>query len=478
MARRLWLCGVLAAAALGCAGEPGAPGAKGDPGHDGVDGASSGGAAEPSISAVVPASVFLARAVAVTLSGAATAWTAKAKVDFGPGITVEALTVASPTALVAKIRIAADAAAGPRDVAVADGEKTLVYKGAFDVEAPLELGLDGSPAQGSIFVVRARGLDFATPFDTTEAGSPFNPTYPNLSLGTSPGVTAELLGVSEYAVKYRMFVDVDAATTSVKADLASGPKADAVDFPFPAAFAIAARAATPLVPGVATTISLAHPGDSALLSYTPPSAALTIVDVGSSTTELTATPAGYFLPESGKFADQFAVSPGVTFVSSSGAKYYAVYTDYNAKGGYDLDVTAHETTAQGSGEKEPNDSKNLAISNGAVTPPWVTLSAGLEDASDEDWFAVTVDAAHVGKSIHVQTTGLDQFTDTVVDIFEQQGNTLIPLGPNGKPSDDSGLLDELTSLATASAGTYFVKVSASPFFDAAHTKYDVIIRLE
>ena len=95
-----------------------------------------------------------------------------------------------------------------------------------------------------------------------------------------------------------------------------------------------------------------------------------------------------------------------------------------------------------------------------------------------DWFAVTVDAAHVGKSIHVQTSGLDPFTDTVVDIFEQQGNMLLPLGPKGNPSDDVGYLDELTSLVTASAGTYFVKVSASPYFDPAHAAYDVIIRLE
>ena len=79
-------------------------------------------------------------------------------------------------------------------------------------------------------------------------------------------------------------------------------------------------------------------------------------------------------------------------------------------------------------------------------------AGGAVDESDQDWFAVTVDAAQVGKSIHVQTTGLDPRTDTVVDIFEQQGNTLIPLGPNGKPSDDFGLLDELTSVATTSPG--------------------------
>ena len=478
MARRLWLCGVLAAAALGCAGEPGAPGAKGDPGQNGVDGASGGAAGVPSLSAVVPGSTFLARSLDVTLSGANTAWTDAVKVDFGPAIKVETLTVASPTALVAHVAVAADAAAGPRDVVVTDGKETLVYKGAFHVETPLKLTLVGAPAQGSIFTVHARGLDFQTPFDTTQAGSQFDPTYPNVSLGTSPGVTSALTSVSEYAVDYQVFVDVDAAATSVEADIVSGPKGDPVDFPFPAAYAIAARKPTPLKAGVATKIMLALPGDSALLSYAPASNALTIVDVVSSTMDLNATPAGHFLPKSGKFADQFAIRSGVTFVSSALDPFYAVYADYYAHGGYELDVTAIETAAQGGGETEPNDSKNLAMSNGAVTPPWVTKSATLADESDQDWFAVNVDAPQVGKSIHVQTSGLDPLTDTVVDIFEQQGNALVPMGPKGNPSDDSGYLDELTSLATTSAGMYFVKVSASPYFDPAHSGYDVIIRLE
>ncbi len=107
-------------------------------------------------------------------------------------------------------------------------------------------------------------------------------------------------------------------------------------------------------------------------------------------------------------------------------------------------MTATETAAQGGAEVEPNDSKNLAMNNGVVTPPWVTQSATLADDSNKDWFAVNVDAASVGKSIHVQTSGLDPFTDTVVDIFEQQGNTLVPLGPKGNPSEDVGYLDELT----------------------------------
>ncbi len=473
MARRLWLCGVLAATALGCAGEPGAPGPKGDPGGSG-----GGGPRTPSLSGAAPESAFLARTTDVTLSGESTAWSDQVKVDFGPKITVEGVIVASPTALVARIAVAGDAATGPRDIVVTDGATKLVYKGAFHVEAPLKLTLVGQAAQGSIFVVHVRGLDFETPFDTTEGGSVFSPTYPNLSLGTSPGVSAEVASVSEYAVDYQVFVDVDAAAGAVKADILSGPAGHQVEFPFPAAYAIAARAPTPLVKGTKTTLALAHAGDSALLSFTPSDAKLTIIDVASSTTDMNATPAGYFLPKSGKFADRFAVASGATFTSSSTDPFYAVYCDYYAYAGYGLDVTVTETLAQGGAEVEPNDSKNLAMNNGVVVPPSVTQSATLKDSSDEDWYAVSVDAAHVGLSIHAQTGGPDPFTDTVVDIFEQQGNMLIALGPKGSPSEDTGYLDELTSIFTASAGTYFVKVSASPYFDPAHKSYDMIIRLE
>src|SRR6185295_13035744 len=97
------------------------------------------------------------------------------------------------------------------------------------------------------------------------------------------------------------------------------------------------------------------------------------------------------------------------FASSAASPVYAIYADYYAYGGYDLDVTVAETEAQGGVEMEPNDSKNLAISNGAVVAPWVTQSATLADGSDEDWYALTLDAADVGKSIRAQTSGSDPF---------------------------------------------------------------------
>ena len=475
MARRLELCWVLAATVLGCSGDPGTPGAKGDKGDKGGSG---GGTGMPSLSAVVPESVFLARTIDVTLSGSNIAWADSVKADFGEKITVNKLTVASPTALVASITVAPDAAMGPRDVKVTDGASGLVYKGAFAVESPLKIDVTGTPAQGSIFFVHARGLDFKTPFDTTPGGSIFNPTYPNIKLVTSPGSDVAVSKVAEYTVDYQVFVDVNAAASPVKADILSGPKEGVVEFPSPAAYTIAPRSATPLTSGTTTKVSLSHPGDSVLLSFASSSAALRIIEVSSNTSDVNATPAGYFLPSSGKFADRFAIATGTTFASSAASTYYAVYADLYAYGGYDLNVKVTETSAQGGVEHEPNDSKNMATTNGAVALPWVTQSATLKDGADQDWYAVTVAAADVGKSIQVQTSGLDPLTDTVVDVFEVQSNTLIPIGPKGEPSEDNGFLDELMSTPTTLAGTHFVKVSASAYFDPGHKAYDVIIRLK
>jgi hypothetical protein len=463
---------------LGCSGDPGAAGAKGEAGEKGDKGDPAGGTGTPSLSGVGPESAFLARTLDVTLSGSNTAWTGGVKADFGEKIVVNALTVASPTALVASITVAPDAATGPRDVKVTDGASEVVYKGAFVVDSPLQLTIKGTPAQGSIFYARARGLDFRTPFDTTQGGNAFDPTYPNLTAVTPPGIGAEVSNVAEYTLDTQVFVDVNAEAGPVTTSLLSGAKGQVVAFPLPAAYTVAKRPAQPLTPGVSTKISLEKPGDSVLLSFVPSDPKLRILDVVSSTSDVNATPAGYFLPSSGKFADKFAVATGATFASSAASTYYVVYADYYAYGGYDLDVKVTETLAQGGAEKEPNDSKNLATLNGAAALPWVTQAATLKDGSDEDWYAVTIAPADVGKAIKVQTSGLDQLTDTVVDVFEVQSNMLVPIGPKGLPSEDSGFLDTLTSSPTTVAGTHFVKVTASAYFDPKHTSYDVIIRVQ
>jgi hypothetical protein len=121
-------------------GEQGPSGEQGPPGQ-GVDG---GTGVAPSVSGITPANAFLARSGEVTISGYGTKWTSATTVDFGADITVDKITVASPTALVVNFTVDSTAALGPRDVKVKDGANTESYKGAFSLLSPIALTFRGT----------------------------------------------------------------------------------------------------------------------------------------------------------------------------------------------------------------------------------------------------------------------------------------------------------------------------------------------
>ncbi len=145
---------------------PGDPGAKGEPGDPQA----------PSISAVTPNEVFLARTMDVTLSGFGTDWSEDTTVVFDTEsapdeVDIEVLGVrwASPTALVATIRTDADTAVGLRTVSVVQGEQYLVLEGGFNVLGSLEVlgaGSFGGTAsrQGSVWQAWVIQRDPSTPF--------------------------------------------------------------------------------------------------------------------------------------------------------------------------------------------------------------------------------------------------------------------------------------------------------------------------
>ena len=471
--RREWrrasliVLGVASAACTGPAGPAGLQGDKGDKGDPGEP--------SPSVSAVTPSLAYLARTLDVTVSGSGTAWSGQTAVDFGPKIKVNKVIAASATGLLVNVTIAPDAALGRRDVAVMDGSgRTETFQGALEIAAPLAVLTGGTLAQGSVISVRARGLDFETPFDTTATGdgffTPF--VYTNVGITTSAGDGAQIDSVADYVIDSTIFVDVKAKAGGVDVDIASGPSGDSIEFPAPAALAIAARSPQAVTPGAATNDMLAHLGDSLLYAYTPASSALEIVDFTITATDVNASPAGYFLPKSGSFADIFAAGAEKTLAVDTTDPVYIVGVDSGGYAGYAFNFAVAETPATGAPETEPNDTAVVALANGAVSPPYVIQGATLTDANDQDWVAVTVTAADMGKQLHVQTTGLDPHTDTVVDILDDAGTSL------AGASDDLEYLDELESAPLTKPGTYYVEVFASSVFDPAHRQYDCIIRLE
>lgn len=100
---------------------------------------SSGAAAIPLISSVVPAEGTPGNDLEVVLHGSSTSWADGVSVaSFGPGVTVDSLDVADPQTATAQVHVSADATAGYRDVSVTTGGETAVILNGFFVTPPTD----------------------------------------------------------------------------------------------------------------------------------------------------------------------------------------------------------------------------------------------------------------------------------------------------------------------------------------------------
>lgn len=412
------------------------------------------------MSAITPRRVFLDRTVDVSISGVATAWTDAVKLDFGAGVTVNSTRVASPTAIVASITVSRDAATGARDVTVTQGDATTTFKGAFDVASPL--AITGTAAQGSIVVGTLRQLDVSTPFDTTTEGDGLftEISYPNLSIGigSKPGVAASVQSASPFSLSCLMLVDVETAAGKADLTVKSGAGDDVVSSA--GSIEIAARA--PTVLSASTKGTITSPGASLLYKYT--AAADELVTFTASATS--AQPGIALLPASGKFADMFGFGASHSISAKKDESFYLVTWDSSGASGYTFDLGVKSVA--GVPETEPNDACGAAMAITAGEP----VFASFANDADEDWYAVTAGAGDVGKKIHVVTFPGEPDTDTLVDVLAGDCTTSL-----GGPSSDDSYHEDFKSSAIAAAGTYYVKVSASPF-GFTGSKYTVLVTLE
>jgi hypothetical protein len=466
-------CAVLGAAVAACGGSDGA---KGDPGPQGPAGpAGSSAVGTESVSAVTPARAFLARTVDVEISGFGTNWTSAPTVDFGAGITVKNVSVASPTGLVATIEVSKTATLGAHDVTVTANGNTDTFKGAFKVDSPLEATLQGTVAQGSIVVGHLKNLDIATPFDLTSTGDGlFTPiTYTNLNFGMLSGANISISSATAptiYGVDFLLLTDVTAPTTAQTLDLASGPMGGTDDdFVLPSAFTLTARTGTPLTSGTPATGNIAKPYDSVLYTFAPAAASATIVQIAASATDPNASPVLALLPKSGLFADLIAVAPTHSFATLSTDPFYAIYWDQTGTTGA-FTVTTQTTAATAVAMAAGATTLANAQATGAL--PVVITGGTLTSATDQHWFKFTAAAGDVNKVVHVVTYPGDPLTDTIVDVQDSSGTSL------GGPSADSTYHEDFTSSAIPKAGDYYVQIAASPYFNPAHGTFGAWIKLE
>jgi hypothetical protein len=424
---------------------------------------------DESISGVIPGEMFAGRSADVLIIGNNTSWEQGVQVSLGAGVTVDSVTVASPTALMVTATADATAEPGVREVSV-DG---LTFSDAFEVTSPMVVkSVQGQPAQGSVAIVTIQNLDFANPFDTTTTGGGlFGPPleYVNIAVTASEGATAQISSVEPFAMEFLLLTDVNAAPGAADLEVLSGPAGAQLSFRYPAAFEVEAREPQTLAAGEIVTASVDAPFSSALYAVTADDlsviSAFTALEAPESAPP-DAAPAFALLPASGSFDELVAYDAAANLVGSD--TYYLVYWDGSGSTGYSYEISASVHAVMDSMEEsEPNESTTRAQRPAGL--PALMTGAAL-DASDEDWIRVRIPAGE-NKVIHAFTYGADGFTDTVVQLLASNGTSVLG------QSDDAGYHDDFYS-APMGPGTYYVKVFPSDWFDPAHGSYSVAVVLE
>lgn len=429
----------------------------------GVGAVGCGSDGDESISGVIPGELFAGRTGDVLIIGDGTSWEAGVRVSLGEGITVDSVTVASPTALMVTATADPTAEPGVREVTVDD----LSFSDAFEVTSPIVATVQGQPAQGSIAIVKIQNLDFANPFDTTTTGGGlFGPPleYVNLAVTAGEGATAQLSVVEPFAMELVLLTDVNAAPGAADLEVLSGPAGAQLSFRYPAAFEVEEREAQALAAIDDVTASVDEPYQSAL--YAVSAEELSVVSTFTWSESPDAAPAFALLPSSGSFAELMNFGPVGNLVGSD--TYYLVYWDNGGASGYEYHIGTNVQAVMDSLEEtEPNQTTTKAQK--PETLPALVTGAKLVPG-DEDWVRVRVPAGG-NKTIHVFTYGSDGLTDTVVQLLASNGTSVLG------QSDDLGYHEDFYS-DPMGPGTYYVKVFPSSWFEPEHATYSVAVSLE
>ncbi|HEY5951954.1 MAG TPA: hypothetical protein VIV40_40940 [Kofleriaceae bacterium] len=434
---------------------------------------------EQSLNGVFPSSGFIGRKVRVEVSGDNASFADGLSLDFGPGVTVSNVAVASPTAVFAELTIADTAALGTRDVMVHQGSDMLTLKQAFKLESPVAVELKGSLAQGSVVSFTATNLDLTNLYDTT-CGVSFLGLclqYAGMNVETPAGITAVINSVEPFRMSGTLFIDTDAQGGDLK--FVSGLP-DAPDKQVTSAIGekteVAVREAVALPASTPTTTTVAASFDSHL--YTFDAAAASVSRFALSAGDPDASPTVYILPASGHFADLVTSGAKPNVVSETAGKYFAIYADGSGLSGYSYTIRVNPLTLSAMPESDVSGANNLSANaqNGGTNTSLLLTSASLSSGDDVDWVRFSVPSGSGAKKVHVMTTGSDPYTDTVVEVYKSAEDPAKLLGE----SDDAGYHEDLvtSAISDTTATVIFVKIYASSYFQASHSQYVAAIWLE
>jgi hypothetical protein len=432
-----------------------------------------------SISAVVPGDVFAGASAGVLISGDNTEWEDGVTVDFGAGVQVGDVTVASPTALWVEITVDPDAGLGARDVTLTQGEgedDTLSYVGAFNVVSPLKISADTKNVdQGSITVVTVQSIDFLRPFDTTDGNI-------EIVVPETSGLMAFPEGeIEPYILKMSVYANVDADAGPVDLEILSGPPdGDPISLVLPDAIEIEAKTyAASTLDELSGTFS----GPNGAQTFKVEGDGAMILEMYASfDPEVEGSTQFFILGEGGSWSnDLIAVgSPG--FFDPGGyaqflvtGTYYVVVRDIAGIGAYDFECLYLITSEIGDETAAEDDDNDVAEDAQAVGHP-IVVNASLADDTDVDFYAITIAAPTLGGEVEYTEnlliyTSSPNSTDTTITVYEEDGETEVV------PEQDNGY-GEGVSTGALPAGTYLIRIqNTAPPYPPIPGDYDLAIGL-
>ncbi len=459
----------------GTNGQDGLPGEDGLPGQDGLPGepGPEGPSADPSISAVTPARIFLGRTAKLTISGFNCDWsdTTAADLAFGDGISVDSLSVASPTSLLVTVTVETIAAVGALAVTVHSGASSLSYQG-IDVLAPLVLAdIVGTVAQGSRFKLTLRNLDVDHPLSVVAAE---NVAYA-FAAEAGEGVRLNVISVQSNVVRLVALVDVFASPGGRDFRLTDMFTAQETTFDLPAVFDIAARSPVLLQANQPASAELVEAAQSILYQFVPPATPNRVFFSVAGESDPNQIPGLIVLPASGRMAEalRYPFNYGNTGpyqrYTEDDDPMYLIALDIYDHHGYTLTTHADMPYPQ------LGDLRSCQEAAALVAPAQV-YGLELNDIDDQTWFAITTAAGDEGKQLRLVTNFFfDHITDTVLRVYEGTCPVVLP-GTPWAESSDVDINDALLAPNLAGNQTYYLQVSYSPSgFDGGLYALDVSI---
>jgi hypothetical protein len=434
-----------------------------------------GDSTTPTASGVFPAEGFTGRTLRVEVSGDATTWKDGATVDFGTGVTVTSVNVASPTDLFADITVDPMAAPGKNDVTVTSGSKKYTLTKAFELVSPIKLSYSGDVDQYGVPNFTINNLDFETPFDITT--DPASGAYTNLVISSPAGTEFIISAATQYQLSGQVFIDANGMAGPVS--IVSGPSGGTSNVTS-VGDTINVMPRTPTAFTGTATGMFAAVGDSSVYSVTASGNSILHYTLG--TTDTSAQLASAILGSGGTWRNDF-LGAGHALISSTVS---VVVVNFGGSGySYTLAGAAEAVTATPEGT---DTTQNVQTAKTAAIP-YELSPATLSAANDKDVYKVTVAGAN--KKLHIVTDLGNANTDTAVDVTDcTTGMTSYTDGGTGGttgagPIDGTecnflsctNLGEDVKTLPLA-AGTYCISISAGQGFDPTNKDYKAVWWLE